>query len=505
MVMRMQMRAWMLLTLAAFGVGGVGWGQDAPAARPRTDAELTPQLEQRVQALSDAVLAAQQRLADSEREIQQLQRELQGLRQELAVAHGEAPADASVPLQERQDALEAAVKVHDQIKVESKSKYPLRVTGLLLFTGFLNEGLADNIDLPSVALRPTATSGNGSLGGSFRQTILGLEGEGPVIAGAHTSASVDLDFFSGLSYTSYGTGAGVVRFRTARIGMAWTRDLLEAGMVAPLISPLSPASYATVAEPALAGAGNLWTWAPQLRYQHLFAARGRDRVGFEFGLRDSGGGGYSTSQSSRAASSSELSLQPAFETRVSYRGATDEGLQLGLSGYYSRQAYPANAGTSAATRLDAWAVATDFRLPAGKHFELSGEAYRGRSLGGLGGGVYKDALAGTNPVSGASVLRGLNTAGGWTQGKVRWSSWMEANASIGLDDGYGRDLRAVTLYSPGSAPQVWGRNRMVIGNVIFRPKTYFLLSPEFRRVWTWPISGPANTLNVFTLSIGYQF
>ena len=48
-------------------------------------------------------------------------------------------------------------------------------------------------------------------------------------------------------------------------------------------------------------------------------------------------------------------------------------------------------------------------------------------------------------------------------------------------------------------------HKMVYGNFIFHPKTYLILSPEYRRIWTWPIDGVANTANIFTLSAGYQF
>jgi hypothetical protein len=46
---------------------------------------------------------------------------------------------------------------------------------------------------------------------------------------------------------------------------------------------------------------------------------------------------------------------------------------------------------------------------------------------------------------------------------------------------------------------------MAFGNLIFRPKTYLILSPEYRRIWTWPIHGSASTADIFTLSAGYQF
>lgn len=433
-----------------------------------------------------------------------------------AGAVSSAPATAAVEpvasrpatpaaLEEREQALEAAVKIHDQTKVESVSKYPVRLTGLILFNTYLNRGVADNTDLPAIALRATTTAGNGNLGAGLRQTILGIEGDGPRIAGARTSANVNLDFFSGVSYTSYGTSAGIVRMRTAAINLDWKYDSIEVGMVQPLIAPLLPDSYATVAEPSLAGAGNLWTWAPQFRYIHRFPTHDGNRLQLEFGLRDSPAAGYNSNQLFRTSSPAELSEQPAYETRISYGAESGHGLQFGIGGYYSQQSYPGYQGYPETENLDAWAGTLDFRLPIGRRFQLSGEGYRGRALGGLGGGVYKDVIAGTSPVTGAAVLHGLNAIGGWTQLKTIFTPTIESNLSIGLDDGFARDFHAVVQSPTASATQLRARNRMFVANFIFRPKTYIIFSPEYRRVWSWPISGSSSTLDVYTLSVGYQF
>ncbi|MDQ2924808.1 MAG: hypothetical protein M3R43_04545, partial [Acidobacteriota bacterium] len=484
------------------------------------------QLEQRVETLSGAISAAQQRLADSQAQILQLQTELQQLR--ALMTHPETPAvevgaaaapaatssSSSVSIEERVQTLEAAVKVHDQIKVESRSKYPVRLTGLLLFNSSLNLGVPDTSDLPEVALAPTSTSGNGSLGASLRQTVLGIEADGPRIGGARTSASVDFDFFGGLAYSNYGSVAGIVRLRTASVNFDWANDSLSVGMAPPLISPLSPTSYATVAEPALAGAGNLWTWAPQLRYAHRTPLRNGRQLQAEFGLWDSPAAGYSTNPNLnlRTASPGEISKQPAFETRLSYGRSQEhsyaggQGLQVGVSGYYSRQIYPGYSTAYTTTaNLDSWAATLDWRLPLMNRFEISGEGYRGRALGGLGGGVYKNAIIGTDPRTGLPALRGLNAIGGWTQFKTRLGPLLEANASIGLDDGLARDFHAVLLPLTATADQLRARNKMVLANMIFKPKTYIILSPEYRRIWTWPITGRANTVDVFTLAVGYQF
>jgi prefoldin subunit 5 len=485
-----------------------------PAASPSSSA--SDELERKLEAISSALAVTHQQLEQSQQEMEQLREELAQIKKLLAATQSgsvessssgspvdaaKATAAAIETLQEQQQTIEAQVKVHDQTKVESSSKYPLHVTGLLLFNSFVNRGSVDNIDLPEVALNNQSnTTGNGSAGATFRQTILGLQGYGPRIAGARTSADVDLDFFAGLAYSSYATSAGTVRMRAASINLDWMYDSIQAGLVMPLISPLSPTSYAMVAEPALAGAGNLWTWAPQLRYTHQIPLESGKRLQLEFGLWDPPAAGYSTNALFRVQSPGEASKQPGYESRVSYGPlAGEHPFQIGVSGYYSRQSYSGNQ------RVDSWAATTDWRVPLGSHIEVSGEGYRGKALGGLGGGVYKDVLFGIYASTRQNAYRGLNAIGGWTQFKAHFTQSLEANASIGLDDGYARDFHEFAFPPTVTPAQLRARNKMVFGNLIFRPKTYVILSPEYRRIWTWPISGTVSTADIFTLSAGYQF
>ena len=474
------------------------------------------ELERKLEAISSDLVVTHQQLEQSQQEMEQLRQELAQIKKLLAATQP-AAVESSVPggpadtakaaaaaiedLRERQQTTEAQVKLHDQTKVESGSKYPLRVTGLVLFNSFFNRGSVDNIDLPEAALsNQNNTTGNGNAGATFRQTILGLEGYGPRIAGARTSADIDLDFFAGLAYGSYATSAGTVRMRTASINLDWDHDSIQVGLMGPLISPLSPTSYAMVAEPALAGAGNLWTWAPQLRYAHQIPFSSGRKLQLEFGLWDPPTAGYSTNELFRIPSPSEASKQPGYESRVSFgTSAGDHSFQIGLSGYYSRQSYPGNQ------RVDSWAGTADWRVPLGSRFEVSGEGYRGEALGGLGGGVYKDVLFGIYASTNQTAYRGLNAVGGWTQIKTRITRSLEANASIGLDNGFAEDFHDFIFPPTVSATQLRARNKMIFGNLIFRPKTYLILSPEYRRIWTWPIYGTVNTADIFTLSAGYQF
>ncbi len=178
----------------------------------------------------------------------------------------------------------------------------------------------------------------------------------------------------------------------------------------------------------------------------------------EFGLWDPPVANYNSTATVRTAGPGERSKQPAYESRVSYGSADAErGFQVGVSGYFSRQNYPYGA------RINSWAGTADWRVPLGSRFEVSGEAYRGLALGGLGGGTYKDFIYGPDPVTGTNYYRGLNAAGGWTQLKTRFAESVEANVSAGMDDGFAGDFHAVVLSSTSTAPQLLARNKMLVG------------------------------------------
>jgi uncharacterized coiled-coil protein SlyX len=487
----------------------------AAAPAPPTAPPTPAQLQQQMQAISAALAATQAQIQQSQKQMLQLEQELQALQQQMAAAGIAAPpvvattapaapvisSSTTEDLNEHLAILDAEVKQHEQTKLESESKYPLRVTGLLLFNSFVNLGVVDYIDLPSVANPATVGVSSGAAGAGLRQTILGLHGTGPTFWGARTSAEINIDFFGGISYSNYGTSAGSVRMRTANVTLDWQNDTVRAGLVGPLISPLSPTSYATVAEPGMSWAGNLWTWAPEISVEHRHLLQNGKHIGMQFGLWDSPSSGFSTSEIIRAPSPGELTKQPAYEVRLSYAGKDAvHGMQVGLGGYYSRQSYP-NFRSN-----DSWAVTGDWRLPLAAHFELSGEGYRGRSLGGLGGGVYKNVLTGTpDPITGITPIRGLNAVGGW--GQMKWKPWtaFEANVAMGQDSGFARDFHILPPPVGASNSQLRARNQMFVGNLIYCPKTYLIFSPEYRRIWTWLITGSGATADIFTFTIGYQF
>src|SRR6185312_15327762 len=210
------------------------FGQTTP---PTPDAS---QMQEKLQKLSAELTAAMQRLQD---ELSALQAQFPASSPSSSSAAIAPPPTTSQDTAEKVEILQAEVKQHEQSKVESVSKYPVRLTGLVLFNSFINAGTVDNTDLPSIASPPAAGVSTLTTGASVRQTILGVQVTGPHLFGARGSAEVNMDFYGGIPYSNYGTAAGIMRLRTAAARLNWDRDSVEVAFTDPLISPLTPTSY----------------------------------------------------------------------------------------------------------------------------------------------------------------------------------------------------------------------------------------------------------------------
>jgi hypothetical protein len=477
------------------------------------DQQQVVAIETRLNQLTETLSQTEKMLDKSRAEIQALRSQLDALRAQTgaASASGVSPRPQEEgyghsqdldAIREQQDAMQAEIKQHEQTKVETLSKYPLRLSGLILFNAFSNAGVVDNAQLPTIAYPRIPGESHGSSGATLRQTLLTLDATGPRIAGARSSAEVSVDFFGGGSTNSYGysSSAGLLRMRQTWVNLDWYKTTAQAGYTAPLISPLSPTSYATVAVPALTGSGNLWTWSPQLQVEQRIPIAEQRTIGLQAGLIDAPVSGYMSDQ---LDSPVEASRHPGYEGRISFvADGSSKGLarpfSLGVSGYSANQLY------NSAIKIHSWAVTGDWQIPIFKWFGLSGEAYRGRSLGGFGGGAYKDIFTGTDAVTGLARTTGVATAGGWSQLKFISSSTLQANAAFGLDDAFSNNFDGFNLPATSVSP-LNARNRSVLGNLIYRPKSYLILSPEYRRIKTWPYNGAPNIANIFTITAGFEF
>jgi hypothetical protein len=442
-----------------------------------------------------------QELKDSRYEVEELKREVGELRAELEAAGNtgaENLKEAVAQLQDDQQVLASQVKTLDQTKVGTESRYPVRITGMVLFNSFAVDGAVDNPILPLIALPRTALYVHHSMGATLEQTQLGLTASGPTLWNARTSADIAVDFFSS-NYTTIPPPTGMnLHLRTADVYLDWKSRQVSAGLQTPLITPLSPTSFATVGLPALAWSGNLWTWLPQATFTQRKAIGDSAHAAFGFGLLDPQAADVTSGQ---IYGTTRRNLQPGYEGRFAYEwGDSSRPYELGANGYYTRQLY-FGSGMIENQALDFWAGSADWRIPIPKVAELSGEFYRGRGIGDLGGGAFKNAVVDYR----SNYATGLNAIGGWTQWKSRLTPSLEVNAYFGMDNAQASQVRNQTPGANVSPYFYLIKNQNTAANIIYRPKTYLVFSGEYRYLKSWYTFGNSQEAQTLDLTMGYLF
>jgi hypothetical protein len=419
---------------------------------------------------------------------------------------GNSVASASVDLGSRVQRLEestqllgAKVDEQYQTKVESATKYRARLSGILLMNAFRNVGASDNLDFPNYAQPVPAGHAVASFGATLRQSEIGLEIFGPTVAGAKTSAHVEFDFAGGFPSTPNGVNFGIARMQAASLRLDWKNTSVIAGQDSLFISPLSPTSFASLATPAFAYAGNLWGWTPQVRVEHRFDLPNQQTVTLQGGVLDNLDWEPPLDPYFRSAQAGEHSGRPAFAVRSAWsRPVFEHPLSFAVAGYYSRQNWAWDR------YVDAWAGMTDWQIPIVRRLTLSGEFYRGRGVGGLGAGIGRAVLFGGSAWSPSTPIRGLDSAGGWSQLKFQLTPKLELNGVFAEDNAFASDVRGFAV-DANNFVTILGRNRGALGNLVYRPRSDLLLSAEFRRLHSFPVYSSGVVTNQVNLAMGILF
>jgi hypothetical protein len=488
-------------------------------------------LSRQIQKLTEAMASTQAQLEQSQRQLNEMQKQLKALQQQMgqnsstpvapaAAGSGSSASEAQgqtaditssvQDIRDRQAMQEAQIATQEQTKIETESKYPVKITGLLLLNGFVNTRAMDMAATPTLAL-----PGSGSTGASVRQTVLGFDARGPHMFGARSYADLRVDFdgvpqssmIAGTYSGPYSSSATLLRLRTAHAGLQWDHTEAYFSLDHPIFNPETPTSLTAVAEPALAWSGNLWTWNPQIGLRQEMAWSSSRDVQLEAALIDVGDAPLSPIPSYPGAipetspSSAEQSRWPGVEARVALLtsgSGVEHGSHLGLGGYFAPHRSPTGQ------TFDSWAATADMRLQLPGRLELAGSAYRGLALGGLGGGAYKDFGYVTDPDAGGYYLYPLDDTGGWAQLKERINERVELNGAFGMDDAFASEVRRFS--SPGGTYyQNLSRNQTFTGNVIYKPSMYLLFSLEYRHLESSPVLLPSTGSNVIGLGAGFKF
>jgi hypothetical protein len=514
-------RAWQSALCFALLTSPAALGQSAPASAQENSAELASKIEN----LTKSLERTEVELAESRTEIQELRTALgqvlkrmdnmatagTGTPNPADVAKGfqpgtapssEAGQGAAQISQDDWEILNARVTEQRQTKVESASKYRLKLSGLALFNAFGNYGQVDNLDLPSIAVPKAATNSNGALGASVRQSIIGLTGIGPTLFGARTLADIQMDFFGGLPSGYGGSGSGLAEIRLARIRFDWSKTSVVAGLDYPFFSPNLPTTYMSVAVPGFASAGNLWTWTPGVRVEQRFGGA-LSPFKVEAGFLDPGSNlNYGVNTYLRTPTATESSRQPTYAVRLSANSKSeDHSASVGVSGVYSPQRYFGDY------QIPGWAGVVDWKFPLLPRTELSGQFFTGRGIDGFGG-LPLSPQAPPSQAQYATViaptLADIGVIGGWSQLKFRVNTRSEFNVAAGTGERNSAELRSTAIWN-AYVQSVPARNEMLFVNYIFKPRSDLLFSAEYRRLRTYEVFGPANSAGQVGLAVGFLF
>jgi hypothetical protein len=375
--------------------------------------------------------------------------------------------------QARLDAVEQ--KLGDAVEngVHTRSGTRMELTGRVMLNAFGNSGRVNNVDNPQFA-RADATGPQRGGGMSMRQTLLAFRVSSPDVAGAQFVGDLNTDFYGGQLPSSGGRTFPLIRLRTAKALLRWSRSELMVGQETPLVAQLNPMSTAASGTPLFATAGNLWLWLPQARV--TLGGFGPKTMAIQFAVvAPTSGDPANTFDTDLDAA--ERSGRPFMEARLRFRWDMSERPgEIGCG---------AHVGWVRGDSVRSEAVACDPQAPW-SIFELRAEAFTGQALRGLGGGGIGQSLTAVgDPVVGV---------GGWAQINVNPSSIWGFGAGCGVDDPDDVDLPATARL----------RNVSCGGHFTTHPSGPLLLSLEARRMVTSYSSGKFRVDHI-NIGFGFEF
>ena len=379
------------------------------------------------------------------------------------------PAAAAQTLEEKVAIDQQRIEEMAQTKVEASQRFPIRLTGMALFNAFLDSRESGGVEYPLVATAP----GAGEAGATFRQTIIGLDYRGPTTFwGGSVHGNLYLDLFA--------TGT-VVRMRTGQIAIDWATRSIMVGVEKPIFNPREPSSLAQVGVSPLTGAGNLWLWLPQVRFEQDFHFTQNTGLRAQIGViqtREAGPYAGSTFNGTVEA------VRPGIEGRYEFFDNLDSDRHLEVAaGFHSSVTHA--GGASIPSNL----VSADWGWIPLRKLEFSGAFYSGQNVAPLGEGYQQ----------GFGILNGevyaVHSRGGWGQLTLHVLPRVDVHLFSGEQNDRAGDLIAGRI----------ARNLLFGGNVYFRLAPNVLLGPEITQLRTLYLNQGLRINNHYDLALAYLF
>lgn len=438
--------------------------------------------------------ALRERVQSLERQNQEFQEQLRLVRLQLEKLLPGGPADA--PAETRLEALEEKVDLqagrlmeHERVKMESLSRAPVRLSGIVLLNAFSNTRHGNNgTDFPRFA---SLTSNSNGAGANFRQSVIGLEFQSPdAILGGQFRGAIFADFFNGLdTLPTANVLAMTPRLRTAWIEGEWkTRGILF-GQERPIFVPREPASLAHMGHTPLVAAGDLYTWEPQIRFEQKLKMGSREELRLRLGAVQT-----SEDQTDRGLAAQFTSLvakrRPGIEGHLQFAHRFDDFRRFEIATGFHRSTTHV-VGLAAPSEV----VSIDWFYNPHRRVEFTGTVFRGQNLYIFGGGGIAQGFTVTTLRPGVFQVTPVRSQGGWAQMTLVATPRLSFNISGGSDDPNNRDLPLTGI----------ARNRVWVGNLMFRVAPNVVIAPEFSQARTMYIIGGRALNNHYDLAVAYFF
>ncbi len=267
-----------------------------------------------------------------------------------------------------------------------------------------------------------------------RLTRFGFDLDGGKVAAMNDAAltgKVEIDFYNS-SLSGQSESRAAIRMRHAYLNLDWGNDALLAGQTSELISPLYPIVNADL---AMWGAGNLGDRRPQVRFTHTTGAGGDGSKLALAGMAGLTGAVDNQNLDGDGLRDGEASGYPTLQARVGWNFPWQKARgEVGIWAHHATEVTATNIGTAGQHKFDSAAFGIDANLPLTEALYLKGEAWKGRNLDDVRGGIFQ----GVNTATGEEI----SSQGGWVEVGFKVNKTLTLAAGVTEDNPRSSDLGA---------------------------------------------------------------
>jgi hypothetical protein len=284
-----------------------------------------------------------------------------------------------------------------------------------------------------------------------------------------------------MDFYSQGGGYNLFRIRRGVLSFDWSRRTLTVGQDKPLIAPLEPTSFARVGVPPLSGAGNLWLWLPQVRYEERVPFSANTQLKLQAAVLETN----ETYAAPYLPDTAPVEIaRPAIQGRIEiqHRWNEESRLAFGIGAHNSSTHL---LGASVPSRL----ISADLFYKPLQKLEISGTILHGENFANLGG-----------EPPGVTVRRGIEVipirgTAGWMQLALPITSRLTFDVYAGRQVNNARDLNQYEFV----------RTLTYAGNVLYRLSPNIIVGLEGSHNALEYLTGRQLLTNRYDATIAYLF